>query len=52
MSVLSNVLLLVCLFLKFLYDRDLSLVRELFFNPVQATVDPPLADASLWMHRG
>lgn len=50
MSVLYNVLLLALLFLKFLYDHDLSLVRELFFNP--AVDPPPLADASLWMHRG
>ena len=49
MSALSNVLLLAFLFLKFLYDRDLSLVRELFFN---TNIDPPPADAFLLMHRG
>ena len=40
---LMTALLLVCLFLKFLYDRDLTLLRELFISPPMDTYA---------MHRG
>ena len=41
---LTTALLLVCLFLKFLYDRDPTLLWELFFSP------PPMDTYA--MHRG
>ena len=44
LRMLMTALLLVCLFLKFLYDRDPTLLWELFFSP------PPMDTYA--MHRG